>query len=97
MERAVSDASFYLKLNDDILYGITGSYVEENINARDELFQEFSKLTVQTFDCKPRKYDTFCLFGTQINTARPGRFYLSQHNYIETLQELQTDANITKF
>lgn len=97
MEKAVSDVSLYFRFENGKLIGITGNYVDDNINAGNDKFQKESKITLEKFESKPRTFDTFSFFGTQVSTIKPGEFFLSQSHYMKSLTTLPKDADITQF
>lgn len=97
MTKAVSDVSLYFKFKGDQLYGITGNYVDDNINAGTPEFEKETEATLKKFESKPRVYDSFSFFGTQVKTLRPGVFSLSQPHYIRTISVLPKQASITEF
>lgn len=57
MKGAVSDLSLYRKFNDGKLSGITGNFVDDNLNTGNERFQKDAELTMKTFESKPRVYE----------------------------------------
>lgn len=82
---------------DGNLCGVAENYIYDNMNAGDEHFQVESKLTLITFESKPRTYNSFSFFGTQVAMTQTGMFVLQQAHYIPALHEMPNDADIYTF
>lgn len=68
MKPTKSDSSEYMRFLNGKLTGLTGKYVEDNPNAGHEMFEDKSMMTLKLFEAKPRIYDNFSFFGTQVST-----------------------------
>lgn len=97
MKRAVSDASIYFRFDGTTLYGITGHYFDDNINAGTKKFQKEAELSLKIFEPKPREYDNFTFFGTEISTDRPNEYSLCQSHYIRALEKLPSNNGMRTF
>lgn len=78
MERVKSDMSLYFKFGDGEISGVTGNYVDDNINRGNVLIQKASELTLTTFESMPCVADCFTFFGTQSSTTEEGILQLQQ-------------------
>lgn len=97
MIRAKSDISLFFKFKNDRLIGITGNYVDDNVNAGDQEFQHETLTTLEKFDSKPRVFDNFSFFGTQIKTVGHCDFMLTQEHYAKAMAEIAKDADMSAF
>lgn len=97
MVKAISDPSLYFRFHDNILIGLTGNYVDDNLNAGNVAFQKESELTLNMFESKPRTYDNFSFFGTQIMSSLNGPTLLSQHHYCDALKILDKKISFHDF
>lgn len=97
MKQAVSDPSLYSKNSNGELSGITENYVDGNIDAGDDKFQNYSTIINQIFKSKPRQFDNFAFFECQIFTIRPRMFALSQTNYVSALESSLACSSFASF
>lgn len=90
MSPTPGDPALYIKrINEDkeaLLIGITGSYVDDSINAGGKIFQDMKLKTLQKFESKPRLYDAFDFFGMQVETRTDGNFVMNLKYYTNNLQ-----------
>lgn len=77
--------------------GITGSYVGDSLNTCLEEFEALTEATLSKFKARPRLYDYFYFFGTQISTIRIGTFSVSQKYYARNLDYLPSTASCVDF
>lgn len=54
MEKAVSDNSLYFRFEDENLEDIVGNHLDDNFNARNDWFQNLTRLALTKFKFKPR-------------------------------------------
>lgn len=92
-----TDAAAYLCMKKMEVAGVTGTCVDECLNAGDIDFQHHTKKTIQKFNSKPRVNGNFDLYGMQINTMKKEKFSISQPYYIRTLNAMPVDATFERF
>lgn len=96
MKPLISDPSLYVKTGDDGPEGITGSYVDDCLHAGNEEFQKTTEVSLKKFDSKPRVYDNFDFFGTQIKTEQ-GNFFVGQEYYTRNMSSVPSNATFADF
>lgn len=77
MQRAVSDTAFDCKLDKHKLNGLTGSYVNDNLDVGDAQFGKTAKFTLSELTSKPLT-TIFIIFVTLIETLGINLFLLDQ-------------------
>lgn len=85
MKSLTGDAAMFVRKQDGVLEGVTGSYVEYCLNAGPTEFDKHTKITLKRFKFKPRIHQNFDFFGTQVRTVKPGTFSLSQKHYTNNI------------
>lgn len=70
-----------------------GMYVDNCLNARDLEFEKLNELTLSIFDSKPRVYDSFDFFGTQLVTLKSRYFHVSQKYYATTINFVEKGSS----
>lgn len=78
MKPTVGDPASYTKSQDGKFIGIYGSYVDDTLNVGSSEFEELTEKTLHRFESKPRVYDTFDFYGTQLHMIEPGMFGVAQ-------------------
>lgn len=71
--------------------------MDDNLNDGTSKFEELTQLTLDSFDAKPRAYDSFSFFEKQIDTVGPSMFQLAQSHYCRSLTPLAKDASMGDF
>lgn len=94
MTPCISDPSMYLKHENDSLIGMTGNYVDDELNSGTPKFEKLTEGTMRKFECKKREYDNFGFFGTRIHTVRKDEFLLNQEHYCKALRKLPLTARM---
>lgn len=74
MQSVVSDPALFAKIEEGKLTGLSGVQVDDCLNAGLDSFEKHTMKTLELFDLKPRVYDSFDFFGTQIRTIAPSKF-----------------------
>lgn len=97
MTPCIGDAAMYVKLVDGVLQGIMGVYVDDNLNAGTTEFEEMTRESLEKFDSKPRVYDDFAFFGSDVSTSAPGSFLLSQSRYAKRLSFIEKGCTYVQF
>lgn len=94
-----SDGAMYCwKEGDDgEICGMTGTYVDDSLNAGTDKFQEHTKATSVRFESKERVFDDFDFYGLQIRTRDPDHFAISQPYYTRNLRLTPLDADFNTF
>lgn len=87
------DSALYVKSKDDEVIGVTGSYVDDSLNAGRAKFVKMTDATLQKFESKERVFDTFDFYGAQVDTISDGNFKLSQRYYIRNLSYIEKDSS----
>lgn len=59
MAPSIGDSALYVKQDDHGMEGITGTYVDESLNAGTERFKKHTEIKLQTFKSKRRVYENF--------------------------------------
>ena len=93
----LGDPSLYIKRIDEDVDVLLGMCVDDGCLAGNEAMQELTKLTLQTFESRPREWDNFDFFGTSISTVRSSHFRISQKAYIGRQRPLPLDATFERF
>lgn len=97
MTNLAGDPCLFVKTGPNGIEGITGLYVDDCLNAGHESFQNLTTAITKQFDCKPRVYDKFDFFGSQINTLSDGSFSMSQEYYAKNLNIIPSDVTFEEF
>lgn len=97
MKPLTGDGAVFVRRNGDEIEGITGSYVDDCLNAGNADFEQTTEKTLQRFESKPRVYDDFDFFGTQIRTIAPGKFSMTQRNYSNNLSFVDLGCTFEEF
>lgn len=97
MGQSVSIVLLYFQFKNGKLIGVTCKYVNGNMKADNADLQSESNLPLKTFESKPRTYNHFTFFGTQVFTLEPDDFKLTQPNYIAGLHALPSNCTIKTF
>lgn len=72
-------------------------YVEDLLEAGDQSFQEHARSTLNLFESKPRIYDRFDFFGSQIRTLHDGTMKMSQRYYARALKPMNAKGTFEEF
>lgn len=97
MKPIKSDSAVYTWTQNGKISGLTGTYVDDCLNAGDEAFQAHTELTLKHFESKPRTWDDFDFYGTQVNTTVDNVLTLSQPYYTRHLKATALDADFSTF
>lgn len=73
--------------------GVTGSYVDDALNAGTKGFQNLTEITLHKFESKPRTYDNFDFHGAKIETIGNADFSFDQRYYTSGLSTLPLDSS----
>ena len=96
MSQATLDISLFFKVQDGILQGVSGYFVDDGIHAGNELFQKENEKIEQRFISKPREFDDFKFAGIHI-TRTPQGISLQQVDYTKTIKPLPKDASFSDY
>lgn len=97
MKQKKGDPTSYVTKVEGIVTGVSGSYVDKLLNARNLNFKRLTNLTLKIFDSEPRFCDSFNFFGAQIKTEMNGSFGINQKYYINFLLLLNLDTDFECF
>lgn len=97
MQPLRSDPALYAKFINQELCGITGIQVDDSLNAGDQRFEKITEATLTRFDSKPRLYDTFDFFGSQVATLDDKSISLGQPYFARNLTQSSTDIAFEEF
>lgn len=85
MKPTVGDPSLYVKKLDGKTIGVSGSYVDDQLNAGTKDFIKMTDSTLRTFESKPRLFDRFDFYGMQFETVSPQLSRINQEHYAKNL------------
>lgn len=98
MKSTIGDPALYTKVDSkERILGISGYYVNDSLNAGRVDFQYLTEKTFEMFESKPRVYDSFDVFGSQIRTKPTGTFEVTQQYYIGNLSHLESGTSFDDF
>ena len=80
LEPMRGDPSQYIRRNDEDVDGVMGNYVDDGCLAGNGRMQELTENTLKRIDSKPRAWDNFEFFGTQIKTLALSSFSIGQES-----------------
>ena len=96
MRPTAGDLSLYIKRTHDELEGMVGAYVDDSIGTGTKQFEEYSKLTEQRFQSKPRETQRFTFAGIEIEPTEDG-YILHQRAFASRVKMLPKDCSFSDF
>lgn len=91
------DLALFYKKNGNGLQGLSDSYIYIGLHTSNEHFEKLPKNTLARFESKPRLYDSFDFFGTQIETFMDGFLYAGQPYYAKNFTLATNDTSYECF
>lgn len=77
--------------------GAIATHVDDTLSAVTERFEEESKVTAQSFDAKPRRYDTLKFAGVTMETNKDGSRLMHQSQYASKIEPLSKGYSYEQF
>lgn len=71
MRPTVGDQALYTKSQNSKIIGVSGLYVDDSLNAGTLEFEKLTESTLQYFESKPRKSNSFDFYGAHLNDGTP--------------------------
>lgn len=94
-----SESAVYAWRNpdDQEISGVTGTYVYDSLNARDNNFMKHKEITLCKLESKPLVSDNFDFYGLQIMTISPKCFTDPQPYYTSNLKQTPINTSFETF
>lgn len=74
MKATKRDRAVYTWTQGEDICRISGTYVDDSLNAGIAEFQKHTEQTLRKFESKPRVWDTFDFYGAKVNTTEDQTF-----------------------
>lgn len=101
MSSTPGDQSIYVKTSKRdgsvAVDGVTSNYVDDSINAGNDLLERLTELTLKQFESKSRVYDKFDSYGAHVSATSKHTFQLDQRYYVTNLATLPKGTSLTIF
>lgn len=97
MKSLYSDAALYVKSGKNKAERFLKTYVDDSLNSGFEIFQSLAKKSTTKFERKPRVYDNFDFYRTQLKTVAGGSFPITQDHYAKNLSTFSLNSSFQSF
>lgn len=74
-----------------------GTYVDDCLNTGTTRLEKLAEMTLSKFNSKPRIYDSFDFYGTQLATIEKGSFHLSQKRYAKNIAYVEKNCSFEEY
>jgi len=97
MKSLRSDSALYALMIDGILYGLSGSYVDDLLRCGDKKLRKFGRRTNERFDMAEDEEPPCTFTGFRLHKGKDGDLELEQKEYVEKLKPVPEDGTWKDF